>query len=58
MMWIRVEDSLPTPGEVVQTISPGGIEQELKYDSSGLWFVPSGDMYVYYTPQFWKRMGQ
>lgn len=57
-MWNRVEDSLPTPGEVVKTISPGGIEAELMYDKSGLWFFPDGSMYVYYTPQFWKRMGQ
>lgn len=56
-MWTKVEDSVPTPGEIVKTISPGGMEQELMYDSSGLWFHPDGSMDVYYVPLFWKRMG-
>ena len=56
-MWTRTSDRLPPAGEVVKTISEGGMEQELKYDDSGLWFVPDGSMYIYYTPMFWKRMG-
>lgn len=57
-MWNRTTDKTPTSGEIVQTLSEGGIETELMYDKSGLWFVPDGSMYVYYTPMFWKRMGQ
>lgn len=56
-MWTRVSSKVPSPGEVVKTISPGGMEQELMYDSSGLWFHPDGKMYVYYVPEWWKRMG-
>lgn len=55
-MWTRTEVEQPVSGEIVQTISPGGIETELLY-SDGLWFFPDRSMYVYYTPEFWKRMG-
>jgi hypothetical protein len=51
--WISCEDELPPDGEIVETRSPGGIVQALKRDG-GLWFVPDGTIYVYYTPVAWR----
>lgn len=56
MTWQRTDNTLPVSGEIVKTISPGGYETELLY-SDGLWFFTDKSMYVYYTPEFWKRMG-
>lgn len=55
-MWYRTSDTPPPRGEVVQTLSEGGQEQELVY-RDGLWFLPDLSMYIYETPMFWKRMG-
>lgn len=52
-MWKRVDQELPEENVIVNTISPGGMEQTLKRLGS-LWFVPDGTMYVYYTPEFWQ----
>lgn len=52
--WILTTNSLPKEGEVVQTMSPTGMEQDLKRNGN-LWFFPDGSMYVYYTPNWWKR---
>lgn len=55
--WTRTIDRLPAEGEVVDTkISDANgerNEQQLKRQGN-LWFHPSGDMYVYYTPTHWK----
>jgi hypothetical protein len=51
--WVPVARELPDEGVVVQTKSPGGMEQDLKR-MSNLWFFPDGSMYVYYTPEFWR----
>ncbi len=51
--WTRVEDKLPPDGVVVDTISPGGMEQPLKRNGA-LWFFDDDSMYVYYTPEFWR----
>lgn len=51
--WVAVAQELPEEGVVVQTRSPGGMEQRLKR-SGNLWFFPDGSMYVYYTPEFWR----
>lgn len=51
--WILVAQTLPPEGLVVRTISPGGIEADLKR-LGNLWFFPDDSMYVYYTPRFWK----
>jgi len=52
-MWNKTATSLPEENVVVNTMSPGGLEQRLKRQGS-LWFTPDGSMYVYYTPEFWK----
>ena len=57
--WKYTERELPPRGEVVMTESPGGIQQTLKLhtqEGSGLWFVPDGVMYVYYTPNKWRHL--
>lgn len=51
--WIECAMRLPDEGVVVQTLSPGGMESTLKRQG-GLWFVPDGSMYVYYTPMSWR----
>ena len=48
----RTDQTLPTEGEVVMTLSDGGIETDLKRQGR-LWFHPDGGMYVYYTPVYW-----
>lgn len=53
--WTRVEQGLPPEGQVVRTIGPGGLEQDLKRQGP-LWFMADGAMYVYYTPIFWKEI--
>lgn len=55
--WTPVSQSLPPEGVVVDTISPGGLQQQLKRKGS-LWFFPDGSTYVYYTPQFWREAPQ
>lgn len=49
--WIIVDREDAPEGVVVDTISPGGIQQPLKRQGR-LWFFPDGLMYVYYVPQF------
>ncbi|CAH5460360.1 TPA: hypothetical protein N0X70_001557 [Enterobacter roggenkampii] len=51
--WKHTKHILPPEGILVDTISQGGMEQKLKRQGN-LWFVKSGDMYVYYTPEKWR----
>lgn len=53
--WTRVDQKLPPKGLVVDTISPGGLSSRLKL-IDGLWFFEDGSMYVYYVPEFWRRV--
>ena len=53
--WTRVEQSLPPENALVDTISPGGIQQTLRRRGN-LWFVPDGSMYIYYTPMMWRKL--
>jgi hypothetical protein len=52
--WTATSDGLPEEWRVVDTISPNGIQQQLKRQGN-LWFAPDGSMYVYYMPIFWKH---
>lgn len=58
--WIRVDEQPPPVDLVVETKiqDQDGCrnEQSLKLADNGLWFVPSGDMYVYYKPTHWRVM--
>lgn len=53
--WIRTQDRRPEPNQTVDWISPGG-ERVLggKYAGGAVWFPPGSEMYVYYTPMFWR----
>lgn len=53
--WNQTDNKLPPEGVVVDTISEGGQSQRLKREGR-LWFVPDGEMYVYYTPKFWREL--
>jgi hypothetical protein len=55
MNWTPCKYQLPPENEVVLTLSPGGMESELKR-LGGLWFFPDGHMYVYYTPTYWRAL--
>jgi hypothetical protein len=49
---VVVDADVPPDGEVVDTFSPSGIQQQLKRRKR-LWFTPDGEMYVDYVPAFW-----
>jgi hypothetical protein len=53
--WTRAEDRLPPDGVLVETISEGGMPSTLKR-SGNLWFVPDGEMYVYYGVRYWREI--
>lgn len=51
--WTPVTEALPPEGQLVETISPGGLQQTLKRKGR-LWFVPDMSIYVYYEPTYWR----
>ncbi len=51
----RVDQELPPEGELVDTISPGGVAQQIRR-KGGLWFFADMSMYVYFTPEFWRPL--
>jgi len=54
--WIKVaEGSLPEHQKVVEVLSPGGERSQLRFDS-GMWWLPDGSMYVYFTPTHWREI--
>lgn len=57
--WHRTEQQLPPEDVIVDTvISDIGGERNKQplYRKGGLWFVPTGEMYVYYTPTHWSEL--
>ena len=55
--YVRVDATLPPEGVIVETVSPGGIVQELNRQGR-LCFTSDGAMYVYYTPILWRPSEQ
>ena len=53
--WKSPKYETPPDGVVVNTMNSGGQVSQLKV-MRGLWFVPDGSMYVYYTPTFWQTI--
>lgn len=51
--WTRVADKLPPDGEMVITLSSGGVEQTLKWIAH-MWFLPCENVAVLYTPILWR----
>ena len=57
MHWYSVYDKLPPEGTVVMTKIDDGIckrNETLLYRKGNVWWLPGGDMYVYYTPTHWR----
>lgn len=59
MGWIKTAEELPPEHEVVETKIDDGkgcrnVGRLYRY--KGLWFLPDGSMYVYYTPTHWRRI--
>lgn len=52
--WTPTTRALPTTDTPVETITPGGDQRTLRYHS-GLWWLPDGSMYVYFTPTHWRE---
>lgn len=51
--WTRTSEEAPPENVLIVGMSPNGLEQKLKRVGH-LWFVEAGDLYVYYTPEFWS----
>ena len=52
--WTRTDRELPREGSKVVWISPGGIEEHGTYIGGAVWMPDGSDVYVYYTPEFWR----
>ena len=52
--WKSCRDNPPPEGQLVRTLSPGGLEQNLKREG-GMYFGKDG-CYVYYDPQYWQPL--
>ena len=53
MKYTRCSDQLPPDGEEVHTKlddEKGCRNEATLYRRGGLWYIPSGEMYVYYQP--------
>ena len=54
MSWYKIGvDSPPEEDKLLECTTPTGHITELKR-KGGLYFVPDGSMYVYYTPVMWR----
>lgn len=53
--WTLTATELPPENVLVWAMDGAGSVQQLKR-SGGLWFIPDGSMYVYFTPPFWKEI--
>lgn len=53
--WTKTATLLPKQGQLVETISEGGISHKLKLHGK-LWFVEDGSTFVYYTPTMWREL--
>lgn len=50
--YTRTDKLLPPEGKLVWTLSNGGQRQKMILRGN-LWFPGGGDVYAYYTPEFW-----
>lgn len=50
-----ITDERPPERELVECIAPSGTLRFLKRIGN-LYFVPSGEMYVYFTPVYWREL--
>ena len=57
-IWNKTSENLPPEGLVVETKiddENGSRNEASLYRRGGLWFLPDGSMYVYYTPTHWRK---
>lgn len=57
--WNSVSRELPPDGVIVDTKiddHEGARNHQTLKRRGGLWFVPDGSMYVYYTPTHWRYL--
>jgi hypothetical protein len=52
-MWNLTKDKRPDDGTLCRVITEGGDERDLIFEK-GLWWLPSREMYVYFTPTHWR----
>ncbi len=52
--WNPVESIKPEIGRKVDWIAPSGDVVKGGTRNGKLWFLPGGEMYVYYTPTHWR----
>jgi hypothetical protein len=45
----------PEHGQRVDWMAPSGEQVDGGRFDRGMWFLPGGGMYVYYTPSFWRE---
>jgi len=51
--WFQTESLKPTKGQKVDwMMSTGEIVKSGTYQ--GLWMLPNSEVYVYYTPRYWR----
>lgn len=58
--WTRITaepETWPAEGELTMCRTPQGEERMLRR-SGHLFFVPDGEMYVYFTPAAWRPLGR
>lgn len=51
-----IADGVPKKGARVEWISPSGLVVRGSYEGGAVWFPERSDMYVYYTPAFWRPL--
>lgn len=54
-IWKKTNEVLPAEGQLVETMSENGIQQQLKRRGH-LWFDDEEKIYVYYTPILWTEI--
>ena len=52
--FIPTHERRPEEGQRVDWIAPGGQQVNGGRIKGGLWFLPNGNMYCYYTPVAWR----
>lgn len=53
--WIPYDQRKPERGSAVDWIAPDGrVVIGGRYHGGVVWFPPNSEMYIYYTPTFWR----
>ena len=52
--WTPTERQRPVRDQLVEWISPDGQQVRGRFCGGAIWFPEGGQVYVYYTPAFWR----